>query len=71
MYVCLCRGVTEAKARELGEAGYISASSLAAALRLNDDDCCGRCLREIEPLLAIACGACPRRPAALVRAAAN
>jgi bacterioferritin-associated ferredoxin len=71
LYVCLCRGVTEAKVRELGEAGFTSASSLAAALRLKDDDCCGRCLHEIEPLVAIACGACPLRPAALTAVAAN
>jgi bacterioferritin-associated ferredoxin len=70
MYVCLCRGVTEADLRELGAAGFTTAAAISAALRLRDEDCCGRCQREIELLVSVACDqrdSCDRacmRPAA-------
>jgi len=54
VYICLCKGISEAQVRELGLAGICSADALAAALGLEEDGVCGRCLRKIEALVALA-----------------
>ncbi len=54
MYVCLCKGITESDVRRLGRAGVLHPDSLAAALGINDEGCCGRCARNIETLVALA-----------------
>ena len=53
MYACICRGVTELEVRGLGQAGIITPEALIASLGL-DDNCCGRCLREIDSLVLMA-----------------
>lgn len=54
MYICLCRGITESAIRRLGEEGVVCPHALACELGLNEPDCCGRCLKKIEALTAIA-----------------
>ena len=54
MYVCLCKGISESQVRELGQAGICSADALASVLGLEEEEVCGRCLQDIEALVAIA-----------------
>jgi bacterioferritin-associated ferredoxin len=54
VYICLCKGISESQVRELGLAGICSADALAATLGLEEDGVCGRCLRNIEALVALA-----------------
>ena len=52
MYVCLCKGLTEADIqRAIGQNGRASATAIAA-LGLDDEAACGRCLRDIDDLIA-------------------
>lgn len=54
MYICLCRGITESAIKRLREEGVVCPKALACELGLNEPDCCGRCLKRIETLSAIA-----------------
>jgi bacterioferritin-associated ferredoxin len=54
VYVCLCKGISESQVRELGQAGICSADALASVLGLEEEEVCGRCLQDIEALVAIA-----------------
>jgi|CXWL01.1.fsa_nt_gi bacterioferritin-associated ferredoxin len=56
MYICLCRGISESAIKRLGEEGVLCPNALARELGLNEPDCCGRCLKNIERLTAIAQG---------------
>lgn len=56
MYICLCRGISESAIKRLGEEGVLCPNALACELGLNEPDCCGRCLKNIERLTAIAQG---------------
>jgi bacterioferritin-associated ferredoxin len=68
MYVCLCKGLTEtdvqliAQDSSLVQGNGLSPDRFISALRLDDDECCGRCARNIQELIAIAsnatCGPC-------------
>ena len=65
MYVCLCKGLTESDVRRLAQSSGREAEALSTALGLEDDDCCGRCARNIEQLVGMAsgaarCGTCKR-----------
>ncbi len=59
MYVCLCKGLTEADVRRAGQAGLLSCESLASALGIDQEGCCGRCLRNIDELVALATSETP------------
>ena len=54
MYLCLCKGIRESQVRALGRAGICSADALAAMLGLAEEGVCGRYLRQIEVLVALA-----------------
>ena len=54
MYVCLCKGITEAQVRELGREGKCTANELACELGILEKGCCGRCARNIEDFVALA-----------------
>ena len=54
MYICLCKGISESQVRQLGLAGICSPDALARALGLEEEGVCGRCLRNIEALTALA-----------------
>lgn len=56
MYVCLCKGLTESDVRGACHLAKKGPEVLTAALGLDDDDCCGRCTRNINDLVAIATG---------------
>lgn len=52
MYVCLCKGLTESDIQRLSQSGPLQPDCLIAALALDDNECCGRCARKIEELVA-------------------
>ena len=54
MYICLCKGIKESDVLELGRAGVVCPKALADALGVNEEDCCGRCARNIQELVALA-----------------
>lgn len=60
MYVCLCKGLTEADVRRVAVNGVSCPNDLIAALRLDDDDCCGRCAKNVDDLMTIASCPTPR-----------
>ncbi len=63
MYVCLCRGLTESDIQQVGQAGIVEAERLVEVLGLNDDECCGRCARDIQELVDLAtCKLAPQCP---------
>jgi bacterioferritin-associated ferredoxin len=53
MYLCLCKGLTESDVQQVCQLGRFNREGLAAALGLDDDDCCGRCARNIEEFLSM------------------
>ena len=54
MYVCICKGLTEACVQEVAWKGSTTAEALIDALDLADDTCCGRCVHDIQEFVAIA-----------------
>jgi bacterioferritin-associated ferredoxin len=54
MYLCLCKGITESHLQECGRTGCTSAQALACRLGIDAEDCCGRCLSNIDELVVIA-----------------
>jgi len=62
MYVCLCRGITESDVERVGAQGLVDPETLSAALGLEDDDCCGRCAKNVQDLASIAARGCSRDP---------
>ena len=55
MYVCLCKGITESDVKECGRIGCVTPQALACRLGIDAEDCCGRCLRNLEEIVAVAC----------------
>jgi bacterioferritin-associated ferredoxin len=56
MYVCLCKGITESDVRRITLAGVSTAEELVASFGLEDEECCGRCAKNIYELVSIATG---------------
>jgi bacterioferritin-associated ferredoxin len=52
MYLCLCKGLTESDVQRLCPKTPQSPDAVVARLGLEDDDCCGRCARNIHEFLA-------------------
>jgi bacterioferritin-associated ferredoxin len=61
MYVCLCKGLTESDVQRAAQSCMLDTDSLTAMLGLDDEDCCGRCIRNIHQLIAIASNCCASR----------
>ncbi len=55
MYICLCKGITESDVKECGRNGFITPQALACRLEIDADDCCGRCLKNLDEIVALAC----------------
>jgi bacterioferritin-associated ferredoxin len=55
MYICLCKGITESDVKECGRDGFITPQALACRLEIDADDCCGRCLKNLDEIVALAC----------------
>jgi bacterioferritin-associated ferredoxin len=56
VYLCLCKGLTEADVKRQARCGSRGVEALIADLGLEDDDCCGRCAMdacEFESIAAI------------------
>jgi bacterioferritin-associated ferredoxin len=54
MYLCLCKGISDAEVRQAARAGHVTAEALIAVLGLRDEECCGNCVENIEEFLALA-----------------
>lgn len=54
MYACICRGITESDVRRVGAAGVTDPAALISTLGLDDDRCCGRCVRRIDEFAELA-----------------
>lgn len=54
MYICLCKGVKESDVRQLALAGMVTAGNVVDAFGLDDEDCCGRCAKNVCELVALA-----------------
>lgn len=61
MYVCLCKGLTESDIRQAAQTCKLDPESLTARLGLEDEDCCGRCVRNINQLITTASNCCASR----------
>lgn len=59
MYVCLCKGLTESDVQEAARAGKVCPDTLRMCFGLEDEDCCGRCAKNIHELVEIATTAPP------------
>lgn len=54
MYVCLCKGITEADVREAGRAGLVMPCQLKSKFGLKQSGSCGRCAKNIHEFVEIA-----------------
>jgi bacterioferritin-associated ferredoxin len=54
MYVCLCKGLTESDVQDAARSGQICPDTLKTCFGLEDEDCCGRCAKNIHELVALA-----------------
>lgn len=54
MYACICKGITEAEVKRVGRSGIVGAHALIATLGLNDAECCGRCVEDVEQFVELA-----------------
>lgn len=54
MYLCLCKGITEADVREAGRAGCVMPCQLKSNFGLTQGGCCGRCAKNIHEFVEIA-----------------
>jgi bacterioferritin-associated ferredoxin len=52
--MCLCKGLTEDDIRQSGHRGIITAEDLIEHLGLDDQCCCGRCIRDISQFVELA-----------------
>ena len=59
MYVCLCKGISDKRVRQLGESGIDTPMALIQALGLDSEECCGFCMHHIGRMVAIARGGDP------------
>jgi bacterioferritin-associated ferredoxin len=50
MYICLCRGITEAQFRDIAARHDGSLEAVKREIRL-DDSCCGQCEAHLEKLI--------------------
>jgi bacterioferritin-associated ferredoxin len=77
MYTCICRAIPEAAVRRAGHAGVTEPDDLIVLFGLDDPSCCGRCVRRIDAIAALAADGAnegdhepaARSPAGLVAAA--
>jgi bacterioferritin-associated ferredoxin len=54
VYLCLCKGLTEADVKRQARCGSQCVETLIADLGLEDDDCCGRCAMDAQEFESIA-----------------
>jgi bacterioferritin-associated ferredoxin len=54
MYLCLCKGITDADIREAGQSGIVMPCQLKAKFGLKEAGCCGRCSKNIHEFVQIA-----------------
>jgi len=54
MYLCLCKGITDADVRDAGRAGIVMPCQIKAKFGLKDSGCCGRCSKNIQTFVELA-----------------
>lgn len=54
MFLCLCKGITESDVREAGRVGIVMPCQLKAKFGLKDNECCGRCSKNIQEFVELA-----------------
>ena len=55
MFVCICRGISEAVVQRVGREGVVEPDALVARFGLDDHDiCCGRCQEDIDEFVVLA-----------------
>jgi bacterioferritin-associated ferredoxin len=68
VYMCVCRGITEATVRQVGQRGALTPLAVIDALGLADSRCCGRCVRQVDDFVRVASdGALTAAPASAGR----
>ena len=67
MYVCLCKGITESDLRRVDPSGEATPDTLITVLGLDDEDCCGRCAKNIEGMSTLVSERCQECPFAASR----
>jgi bacterioferritin-associated ferredoxin len=53
MYICLCKGLTESKVKQVANCGHTTAETLIEAIGWRDAKCCGRCARSIDNIIEL------------------
>jgi bacterioferritin-associated ferredoxin len=53
MFVCSCKAITESQIRRMSRGG-LPLPVIARELGLDDEECCGRCLRDLDRLIMLA-----------------
>ena len=53
MFLCVCKGVRVSEAVEAARAGVRTPGSMIERFGFEDDECCGRCARDIDALLVL------------------
>ena len=53
MFLCMCKGVRVSEAVEAARAGATTPDSMIERFGFEDDECCGRCARDIDALVVL------------------
>ena len=53
MFLCVCKGVRVSEAVDAARSGAKTAESLIERFGFEDDECCGRCARDIDALVSL------------------
>ncbi len=56
MFLCVCKGVRFSEAVEAAREGVKTPESLIERFGFEDDECCGRCARNIDALVVLLSG---------------
>jgi bacterioferritin-associated ferredoxin len=54
MYACVCLAISESQVRDVGRMGIVAPSALVEVLGLEDENCCGRCARQVDKIVTLA-----------------
>ena len=69
MFLCICKAVRVSEAVDAARAGFDSPESIKEFFGFDDEECCGRCAKNIEAVTALVHLELKRRETAGVRSA--
>ncbi|MBM3940241.1 MAG: hypothetical protein FJ318_05010 [SAR202 cluster bacterium] len=52
MFVCICKGITESRVQAAAAQAGVNPDAIAQALGLHDNECCGRCARDMGRIMS-------------------